>query len=67
MAKWCFSLGIVRTPAFFCLPLTTQLRLVVSSHVLQNLKRVEVVEDDEAEIIEAVQRMSDRYDFVVTR
>ncbi|KAK7981670.1 molybdenum cofactor synthesis domain-containing protein [Apiospora saccharicola] len=31
-----------------------------------NLKRVEVIEDDEAEIIEAVKRMSDRYDFVVT-
>ncbi|RYP41325.1 hypothetical protein DL769_011591 [Monosporascus sp. CRB-8-3] len=32
-----------------------------------NLKRVEVIEDDEEEIIEAVRRMSDRYDFVVTR
>ncbi|KAI1460291.1 molybdopterin binding domain-containing protein [Annulohypoxylon moriforme] len=31
-----------------------------------NLKRVEVIEDDEAEIIEAVRRMSDRYDLVVT-
>ncbi|RYP64041.1 hypothetical protein DL771_008966 [Monosporascus sp. 5C6A] len=31
-----------------------------------NLKRVEVIEDDEEEIIEAVRRMSDRYDFVVT-
>ncbi|KAF7518450.1 hypothetical protein G7054_g13459 [Neopestalotiopsis clavispora] len=31
-----------------------------------NLKRVEVIEDDEDEIIEAVRRMSDRYDFVVT-
>ncbi|KAB5577937.1 MoaB/Mog domain-containing protein [Coniochaeta sp. 2T2.1] len=31
-----------------------------------NLKRVEVIEDDEGEIIEAVRRMSDRYDFVVT-
>ncbi|KAF9773599.1 hypothetical protein IL306_008554 [Fusarium sp. DS 682] len=31
-----------------------------------NLKRIEVVEDDEGEIVEAVQRMSDRYDFVVT-
>ncbi|KAI2783594.1 molybdopterin binding domain-containing protein [Daldinia loculata] len=31
-----------------------------------NLKRVEVVEDDEDEIVEAVRRMSDRYDFVVT-
>ncbi|KAK1752082.1 MoaB/Mog domain-containing protein [Echria macrotheca] len=31
-----------------------------------NLKRIEVIEDDESEIIEAVRRMSDRYDFVVT-
>ncbi|KAI0014222.1 Molybdopterin binding protein [Xylariaceae sp. FL0662B] len=31
-----------------------------------NLKRVEVIEDDEDEIIEAVRRMSDRYDLVVT-
>ncbi|KAI0478464.1 MoaB/Mog domain-containing protein [Xylariaceae sp. FL0804] len=31
-----------------------------------NLKRVEVIEDDEDEIMEAVRRMSDRYDFVVT-
>ncbi|KFA61926.1 hypothetical protein S40285_02832 [Stachybotrys chlorohalonatus IBT 40285] len=30
------------------------------------LKRIEVIEDDESEIIEAVRRMSDRYDFVVT-
>ncbi|OAA58109.1 molybdenum cofactor synthesis domain-containing protein [Niveomyces insectorum RCEF 264] len=31
-----------------------------------NLKRVEVIEDDEEQIVEAVRRMSDRYDFVVT-
>jgi len=31
-----------------------------------NLKRVEVIEDDEDEIVEAVRRMSQRYDFVVT-
>ncbi|KAH9908407.1 molybdopterin binding domain-containing protein [Xylariomycetidae sp. FL2044] len=31
-----------------------------------NLKRVEVIEDDEEEIVEAVRRMSDRYDLVVT-
>ncbi|KAK2771730.1 hypothetical protein FQN53_004911 [Emmonsiellopsis sp. PD_33] len=30
------------------------------------LKRVEVIADDESEIIEAVRRMSDKYDFVVT-
>lgn len=32
-----------------------------------NLKRVEVIGDDESEIIEAAKRMSDSYDFVVTR
>ncbi|KAJ1333255.1 nicotinamide-nucleotide amidase [Microdochium nivale] len=31
-----------------------------------NLKRVEVIEDDEDEIMEAVKRMSQRYDFIVT-
>ncbi|KAK0744132.1 MoaB/Mog domain-containing protein [Schizothecium vesticola] len=31
-----------------------------------NFKRIEVIEDDESQIIEAVRRMSDRYDFVVT-
>jgi len=31
-----------------------------------NLKRIEVIADDEEEIVEAVQRMSDKYDFVVT-
>jgi len=35
--------------------------------MFQNLKRIEVIEDDETEIIEAVRRMSSRYDFVVTR
>lgn len=30
------------------------------------LKRVEVIADDEAEIMEAVKRMSDNYDLVVT-
>ena len=30
------------------------------------LKRVEVIPDDEEDIIEAVRRMSARYDFVVT-
>lgn len=33
----------------------------------QGLKRIEVIEDDESEIMEAVSRMSNRYDFVVTR
>ena len=37
------------------------------SRMVQNLKRVEVIEDDEDEIMEAVRRMSDRYDFIVTR
>jgi len=31
-----------------------------------NLKRIEVIADDEEEIIEAVRRMSENYDFVVT-
>jgi molybdopterin-biosynthesis enzyme MoeA-like protein len=31
------------------------------------LKRIETIEDDETEIVEAVRRMSARYDFVVTR
>jgi molybdopterin-biosynthesis enzyme MoeA-like protein len=30
------------------------------------MKRIEVIADDEAEIIEAVRRMSQNYDFVVT-
>ncbi len=38
-----------------------------SNSVWQSLKRVEVIEDDEGEIVEAIRRMSDRYDFVVTR
>jgi molybdopterin biosynthesis enzyme len=58
MAKFCFSLGMVgqRTGPLVLLELT----------YLQNLKRIEVIADDEAEIIEAVQRMSKNYDFVVT-
>ena len=32
-----------------------------------NLKRIEVIGDDEAEIGEATKRMSENYDFVVTR
>ena len=32
-----------------------------------NLKRIEVIGDEESEIIEAVRRMSNNYDFVVTR
>lgn len=31
-----------------------------------NLKRVEVIADDEGEIVEAARRMSENYDFVVT-
>lgn len=31
-----------------------------------NLKRIEVIADDESEIVEAVRRMSKNYDFVVT-
>ncbi|KAI1347356.1 molybdopterin binding domain-containing protein [Xylaria sp. FL0043] len=42
--------------------------LIIGDEVLggKNLKRIETIEDDESEIIEAVQRMSNRYDFVVT-
>lgn len=36
-------------------------------NVIQNLKRIEVIEDDEGEIVEAARRMSEKYDFVVTR
>ena len=32
-----------------------------------NLKRIEVIGDDEGEIVEATRRMSDSYDMVVTR
>lgn len=32
-----------------------------------NLKRIEVIGDDEGEIVEAARRMSANYDFVVTR
>ena len=32
-----------------------------------NLKRIEVIGDDEGEIVEAARRMSDSYDMVVTR
>lgn len=32
-----------------------------------SLKRVETIGDDEGEIVEATRRMSDTYDFVVTR
>lgn len=31
-----------------------------------NLKRIEVIADDEEEIMEAARRMSDNFDFVVT-
>jgi len=33
----------------------------------QNLQRIEVIQDDESEIVEAARRLSNRYDFVVTR
>lgn len=32
-----------------------------------NMKRIEVIGDDEGEIVEAARRMSESYDFVVTR
>ncbi|KAM0247747.1 hypothetical protein ACHAQJ_009733 [Trichoderma viride] len=42
--------------------------LIIGDEVLggKNLKRIEVIEDDESEIVEAVSRMSNRYDFIVT-
>ncbi|GAB1204667.1 hypothetical protein APSETT445_003330 [Aspergillus pseudonomiae] len=41
--------------------------LIIGDEVLGGkLKRVEVIADDESEIIEAVSRMSNNYDFVVT-
>ena len=63
MAKWCFSLGVVSTRPLACSPSISAL-----THIFphKNLKRVEVIEDDEDEIVEAVRRMSQRYDFVVT-
>lgn len=33
----------------------------------QRLKKIEVVEDDESDIIDSVRRLSNNYDFVVTR
>jgi molybdopterin-biosynthesis enzyme MoeA-like protein len=39
---------------------------VLTLMVGQPLKRIEVIADDEDEIIEAVRRMSNNYDFVVT-
>ncbi|CAK7245324.1 MAG: hypothetical protein STHCBS139747_006901 [Sporothrix thermara] len=49
-------------------PIHTAACLIIGDEVLggKALKRVEVIEDDESQIIEAVQRMSERYDFVVT-
>jgi molybdopterin-biosynthesis enzyme MoeA-like protein len=41
-------------------------RIALKLKALQSLKRVEVIADDESEITEAVRRMSDKYDFVVT-
>ncbi|PQE03672.1 molybdenum cofactor synthesis domain-containing protein [Rutstroemia sp. NJR-2017a BBW] len=35
-------------------------------NIRQSLKRIEVIADEESEIVEAVQRMSNNYDFVVT-
>ncbi|RAL61132.1 hypothetical protein DID88_010471 [Monilinia fructigena] len=39
---------------------------VLGGKTVDNLKRVEVIADDEDEIVEAVRRMSNNYDFVVT-
>ena len=58
MAKWCFSLGIVSQ---------TFRSDVIGADIPQRLKKIEVVEDEESDIIDAVRRMSSNYDFVVTR
>lgn len=58
MAKFCFKLGMVCFLAFY----TFYMVLIWQ----QAMKRVEVIADDEDEIIEAVRRMSNNYDFVVT-
>ena len=34
---------------------------------MKRLKKIEVVEDDESDIIDAVRRLSSNYDLVVTR
>lgn len=60
MAKWCFSLGIVSLSS------CGKYQIPVANPRTQNLKRIEVVEDDESEIIEATRRMSEKFDFVVT-
>ncbi|ODA78010.1 hypothetical protein RJ55_06613 [Drechmeria coniospora] len=39
---------------------------VLGGKTVDNLKRIEVIEDDEGEIVEAVRRLSGSYDFVVT-
>jgi len=65
MAKWCFSLGMVG--GYISIPGEKERergRAGADDH--QNLKRIEVIGDDESEIIEAVRRMSTTYDFVVT-
>ncbi|KAF4126604.1 MoCF biosynth [Geosmithia morbida] len=62
MAKWCFSQGIVGSDRQSGAVWNT--RLTESEN--QNFKRIEVIEDDESEIVEAARRMSERYDIVVT-
>lgn len=67
MAKWCFQLGMVCLFCCYCLTLCLLVTVLLTYLRSQNLKRVEVIEDDEEEIMEAARRMSERYDFVVTR
>jgi hypothetical protein len=57
MAKFCFGLGMVHLAAEAG---------GKSTDGWQALKRIEVIADDEDEIVEAVRRMSNNYDFVVT-
>lgn len=57
MAKFCFQQGIVRLSAWSGRASTDR---------EQALKRIEVIEDEESDIVEAVQRLSANYDFIVT-
>jgi molybdopterin-biosynthesis enzyme MoeA-like protein len=57
-----FGLGCVLTPW----PMSCRWFAKYCFSLGINLKRVEVIADEESEIIEAVRRMSNNYDFVVT-
>lgn len=67
MAKFCFDSGIVSGGFLMSQHKTLATYLALLTCSAQQLKRIEVIEDDEGEIVEAVRRMSEKYDFVVTR